>query len=156
MNKQFEEKICSFIFSLVQDEEKKKVLTHGDNSCFCHSSNYTKMNILNYLCFCHWFCKMKWLVSRLDMICIKLDYHEASIGKQKNFDPSNLQRASMGKQKPNKLHDCLIHMLPQVGIPHSRQLQPVPFLLVPFHRKEDNFCSNSVIVLLGRINTFDQ
>ena len=38
------------------------------------------MNILNYLCFCHCFCKMKWLVSRLDMICIKVDYHEASMG----------------------------------------------------------------------------
>ena len=53
------------------------MLTHGDTRCFCHSSNYTKMNILNYLFFCHWFCKMKWLVSRLDMICIKLDYLEA-------------------------------------------------------------------------------
>ena len=60
------------------------MLTHGDTRCFCHSSNYTKMNILNYLFFCHWFCKMKWLVSRLDMICIKLDYLEAFLKRKKN------------------------------------------------------------------------
>ena len=59
------------------------MLTHGDTRCFCHGSNYTKMNILNYLCFCHWFCKMKWLVSRLDMICIKLDYLEAFLKRKR-------------------------------------------------------------------------